>query len=128
MVAFTIVVLVLLSLLGAISFGLQGVGAADGRQNATFEANRLLELIRQRQLAQSLGFNDAPSARVPIEAAPFTSDFPANSGLTRRIVTDRLSDDPDHYQYKVFSIEVTVFWKTRGRESSVTLESLTRAL
>lgn len=128
MVAFTIVVLVLLSLLGSIAYGLRGVSSAEGHQEAAFAANRLFELVRQRKMPMTSGFDDPATARIPIEAPPFENDFEEGSGLTRQIVTERLSDDPDSYQSKVYRIKVTVFWKIRGREVHLTLNGLTREL
>lgn len=122
-----IVVLVLLSLLGVIEFSLQGVRGAQGHQQGLYHATHLLERIREQDLAIYLGFSDPITARIPLDAPPFSTDFPANTGYTRRLVTQRLSTDPTNYQFKVYRVEVTVFWKTRGREASVTLEGLTRA-
>ncbi len=128
MVAATIVLLVLLSLIGTIAFGLQGTQNVAGHQQAVDYARKLMELIRERDLAQNLGFSDTTGARVPLNAAPFTSDFPADSGYTRRLVTERLSTDNANYQSKLYRVEVSVFWKIKGREVHYTLEGLTRAL
>lgn len=132
MVAGTIVLLVMLALLGTIGYGLRGTANAEGNQQAVFHARTLLELIRERRLPQSPGFNDPPSARIPLDAPPFEPkplgrDFPADSGYTRRIVTTRLATDPDDYRSKVYRVDVTVYWQVKGRENSFRLLGYYRA-
>ena len=58
LVAGTVVILVMLSLLGSVSFALEGVRQLDGQDKATWYAQRLLEGIRERRLASGMGFND----------------------------------------------------------------------
>lgn len=128
MVAATIVLLVLLALLGTIAFGLQGTRDAEGHQKAVYHARKIMELIRERDLAQNLGFNDAVAARLPLDAPPFDSDFPADSGYFRRIVTERQSTDDLDYLSKVYRVQVTVYWTAKGRERHFEVEGLTRAL
>ena len=129
LVAATIVLLVLLSLLGVIAFGLEGVRNAEGHQDAVLYARQLFEVARENGLAQmeisppGIGFDDPADARIPLSAPPFDSldEFPENSGYTRRMVSRRLSDDPGLHGYKVYRIEVAVFWEVKGRESSFRL-------
>jgi type II secretory pathway pseudopilin PulG len=128
MVAATIVLLVLLALLGTIAYGLQGTQNAAGHQQAIYYARKLMELIRERDLAQNLGFSDAAGARIPLNAAPFATDFPADSGYSRRLLTEQLSADTLDYKSKVYRVDVTVFWEVKGREIHYQLEGLTRAL
>lgn len=129
LVASTIVLLVLLSLLGAIAFGLEGVRNAEGHQEAVMYARQLFELTRENGLAQmeifppDIGFNDPPEARIPLDTPPFDSleEFPEDSGYTRRMVTQRLSDNTSEHGFKLYRIEVTVFWQVKGHESSFRL-------
>ena len=135
LVSATIVLLVLLSLLGTIAFGLNGTQNAEGNQRAVLFARRLFELIRERRLAQTVGFNDPVTARIPLETPllpppPGESpqvDFPPGTGYSRRIVTSRLSTDSSDYKSKVFQIEVFVFWRVKSRENSFHLIGYDRA-
>lgn len=132
LIAGTIVLLVLLSLLGTIGYGLQGTRDAEGNQEAVFHARTMLELIRERRLAQNPGFSDPATARIPLDSPPFEpkprgEDFPADSGYTRRVVTSQLSADPADYRSKVYRIDVTVFWKVKDRENSFHLVGYYRA-
>lgn len=125
LIAFTIIVLVLLSLLGAVSFSLEGTRAAEGRLDASWIAQRTFENIRDRKLIAP-GFQDPVSARIPINAVPFESDFPANTGFTRRLVTERLSTDPTNYRSHLYQIDVSIFWENKRRENVYTLKGLYR--
>lgn len=132
LIAGTIILLVLLSLLGSIAFGLNGTKYAAGHQQAVFHARELMELIRERQLASAVitppnpGFADPSTARIPLNAPPFENDFPADTGYTRRIETRRLSTDPTNYHSKLYEIKITVFWKVKSRENSFRLSGLYR--
>ncbi|MFA5508847.1 MAG: hypothetical protein WC423_25705 [Vulcanimicrobiota bacterium] len=133
MVAGTVVMLVLLALLGTIAFGLAGTQNAEGHQKAVYYAQQLLELTRERGLARktttgnTLGFQDSENSRVPLNAAPFSGEFEGAERYTRRIVTRRLSNDPADYDYKLFEIEVTVFWTVKNRENHFRLVGVDRA-
>jgi hypothetical protein len=147
MVAATVVLLVLLTLLGALSFGLQGTRNAEGHQKAVAFARQMMELIRERGLARipvspppAIGFDDPAGARIELDAPPFqpkppasdpssppVEDFPAASGYTRRLVTRRLSLDPDDYQSRLYRIEITLFWRVKARENSCRLVGYDRA-
>lgn len=132
MIAGTIVLLVLLSLLGTIGYGLQGTRDAEGNQEAVFHARTMLELIRERRLAQDPGFNDPATARIALDAPPFEpkprgDDFPAQTGYTRRVVTSQLSTDPADYRSKMYRIDVTIYWKIKARENSFHLVGYYRA-
>ena len=122
--AATIITLVLLSLLGTISFALEGSRQAEGQQEAAWHAQALFENIRERGLPSSLGFNDPAGARIPLNDPPVDIDLPADTGYTRRIVTQRLATDPSDYQSKIYRVDVTVFWKSKRRESSFSLNGL----
>ena len=126
LIAGTVILLVLLSLLGTVSFALEGSRHAEGVQDGSWYAQSLVEVIRDRGLAQNPGFNDAPGARIPIETAPFNLDFPADTGYTRRIVTRRLSTDTTNYQYKLFEIVVTVYWQSKRSENSFEVRAVSR--
>ncbi len=137
LIACTIVVLVLLSLLGAIAFGLEGIRHAEGHQQGVYHAREILELIRERQWAfrpyslgavEAVGFLDEVDARVPLNGPPFQDDLPEGTGYSRRIVTEQLSFDPGDHRSKVYRVEVTVFWTVKGRENSFRVEGLNRAL
>lgn len=136
LVAGTIVLLVLLSLLGTIAFGLKGVQNAEGNQEAVFHARRLFEYIRENRLAERvvypphIGFADLPSDRILLEAAPFDTveEFQSNNRYTRRIVTERLSTDLSDHRSRLYRVEVTVFWEIRSGESSYQLVGYYRAL
>lgn len=132
MVAACVIMLVLLTLLGAISFGLEGTRNAAGHQQAVYFARELMELVRERHLAETVisppnpGFRDGADDRVPLNAAPFVKDFPDNSGYTRRIVTRRASSDPDDYHSRLYEIEITVFWRVKARENNYRLVGIHR--
>ena len=133
LVAATVVLLVLLSLLGTIAFGLHGTRNAEGHQDAVYHAIHLLELIRERRLAQTVippntteGFLDAEDARIALEDQPFADDFPPQTGYTRRIVTEQVSSDTTDYRSRTYRIEVTVFWNVKDRENSFRLVGLHR--
>lgn len=134
MIAGLVTVLVMLTLLGTISFGLEGTRNAAGHQQGVYHARQLMELIRERRLAECAltapspptGFNDASGTRVPLHAPPFANDFPDNSGYTRRLVTRRVSTDVNDYRNRLFEVEVTVFWKVKARENSYRLVGLYR--
>ncbi len=138
MVAAVIVLLVLLSLIGTVAFGLRGTREAEGSQDAVLHARRLIELIRERRLPQvevfppEVGFSDPAVSRTALDAFPFQpkpsgEDFPAGTGYTRRIVTERLSEDGDDYRSRLYLIDVTVFWKIKGRENQYQLTGYYRA-
>lgn len=128
LVAMSVVVLVILSLIGTTAFVLRGAQSSQGREAAMAEAQRLLEIVRERDLSSAPGFNDPPSARHLLEAPPFQLDFSPGSGLKRRIVTSRLSTSPSHHLYKVYKVSVTLYWEAKGRESHLVLETLDRVL
>lgn len=137
MIAATIVLLVLLSLLGTIAFGLSGTQNSEGSQQAVLHARQTLELIRERRLLHNEAhvFSDAANDRLPLETplvAPPSGedpiiDFPPNTGYSRRVVSERLSSDPNDYRCKLYRIEVTVFWKAKTRENSFRLVGYDRA-
>ena len=126
LIAFTVVVLVILSLLGTVSFALEGNRTAEGRQDAILIAQQLFETIRERELPASTGFNDAANARIPVGDPPFDNVLPPNTDYTRRIVTSRLATDPRDYRSRLYEVQVTVFWKIKERESQYVLEGLYR--
>lgn len=137
LIACTIVILVLLSLLGAIAFGLEGTRHAAGHQQGVYYARELLELIREKRYAYLprqqasltlVGFSDLEDDRIPLNDPPFQDNFPSQSGYTRRIVTEPMSPNPADHRSKVYRIEVTVFWRVKGRESSFRIEGLSREL
>lgn len=117
--------LVFLSLLGAVSFALEGTRHAEGYDDASWYAQRLMEAVRERDLAQTIGFSDPPSARIPLDAPPFDTDFAPDPNYTRRIVTTQLSGDPNDYRHNLYQIEITVYWQSKRRESSFQLVGLT---
>ena len=120
----TVVILVMLSLLGSVSFALEGVRQLDGQDKATWYAQRLLEGIRERRLASGMGFNDPTGTRVPIDAAPFNTFISPDADYTRRIVTTQLAPSTADYRHDLYRIEVTVYWKTKRRENSFKLVGL----
>ena len=132
MVAVVVVLLVLLALLGTIAYGLAGTRNAEGNQRAVHYAQRLLELTRERDLAReetvgtTIGFQDPEDARIPLNSPPFTDDFEAGTGYTRRLVTRRISNDPTSYESKLWELEVTVFWTVKGRENLFRLVGVDR--
>ncbi len=135
LVAVTIVLLVLLSLLGTIAYGLQGIENSDGHQKAVYHCQRIFELIRGRRLSQTawdppsraVGFSDAVNDRNALDAAPFDNDLPSGTRYTRRIVTKQISADITDYQFKLYEVEVTVFWKVKSRENHFKLTGIYRA-
>ena len=92
----------------------------------------MLELTRERDLAReetvgpTIGFQDPEDARIPLNSPPFTDDFEAGTGYTRRLVTRRISNDPTSYESKLWEIEVTVFWTVKGRENLFRLVGVDR--
>lgn len=134
MVAATIILLGLLTLLGVISSGLAGTRNSAGHHTAVYHARQFMELIRARRLPQkqvfppAFGFSDPASARIPLDAPPFEDDFPANTGYFRQLVTGRVSSDPKSYQARLYEVEVTVYWKVRARENKFRLVGLHRAI
>lgn len=143
LVAATIILLVLLSLLGTIAFGLNGTQNSEGNQQAVLHARQIFELIRERRLLHpnpdpdmdDVVFDDPVDARIPLETPlvppppdedPIV-DFPEGTGYTRRIVSERLSSDETNYQSKLYRIEVTVYWKIKARENSFQLIGYDRA-
>lgn len=143
LVASTIILLVLLSLLGTIAFGLNGTQNSEGNQQAVLHARQIFELIRERRLlhpnpdpdGEDTVFDDAVDARIPLETPLVPPpagedaivDFPEGTGYTRRIVSSRLSSDETNYQSKLYRIEVTVYWKVKARENSFQLIGYDRA-
>ena len=141
LVASTIILLVLLSLLGTIAFGLNGTQNSEGNQQAVLHARQIFELIRERRLlysdpdADDPFFDDPVDARIPLETplvGPDSGedplvDFPAHTGYTRRVTSKRLSSDETNYQSKLYRIEVTVYWKVKARENSFQLIGYDRA-
>ncbi len=134
LVAATVLLLALLTMLGVIAFGLAGTRNAAGHHSAVLHARQLVELIRSRRLAEVVvtppypGFSDGATARNPLEAPPFENDFPAQTGYTRRLVTEALSSDPNDYRSKLFRVEATVFWRVKRRENKFKVEGLYRAI
>lgn len=134
-VAGAVIILVLLSLIGAIAFGLEGVRSADGHQQAVYHARRLMELIRawsypiDNVVSPSyLGFQDLPTDRVLLHAAPFDNDFPTTTGYTRNLFTEPLSTDPTNYQSKIYRVRVIVYWEAKRRVSQFQISGLYRAI
>lgn len=134
-VAGSIIILVLLSLIGAVAFGLEGVRSAEGHQEAVFHARRLMALIRERGYPVThvvspgfLGFQDAPADRVPLDNPPFDNDFPSTTGYFRNLYTEPLSSDPTSYQSKVYRVKVTIYWQAKRRTSEFQISGLYRAL
>jgi len=132
MVAGTLVLLMLLALLGTVAFGLAGTRNAEGHQKAVHYAQRLLELTRERGLAREeiapsvIGFQDPSNARIPLHAPPFSNDFEDQTGYTRRLRTERLSNDTSSFEFKLYKIEVTVFWTVKARENQFRLVGIER--
>ncbi len=124
--AATLVTLVLLALLGTIAFGLRGVQSSENHQRGVYHARKLFDLTKERKLFLHASFDDPPEARLALDAPPFQDDFPAATGFQRRLVTHRLSDNPDSFEYKLYSIEVTVFWKDKTRDSEFQIRGLAR--
>lgn len=134
LIAATVILLVILTLLGVIAFGLAGTRNAAGHHSAVFYARQLLELIRSRRLPEVVvnpptpGFSDAASDRHPLEAPPFENDFPPHTGYQRRLVTAPLSSTAGDYKAKLHRIEATVFWRVKRRENQFRVVGLYRAL
>lgn len=134
LVAATVLLLAVLTMLGVIAFGLAGTRNAAGHHTAVLHARQLVELIRSRRLAEMVinppapGFSDAPADRIPLEDPPFENDFPPQTGYTRRLVTEAQSTDPNDYKSKLFRVEATVFWRVKRRENKFQVEGLYRAL
>lgn len=126
MVAIVIILLVLLTLLGTVSFSLEGARNAEGHQDAEYYAQSLFEAIRDRDLAQGTGFSDAATDRIPLNDPPFAGDFPADTGYTRNIVTTQLATDPADYRSKLYEVQVVIHWKVKNRENSFRLVGMVR--
>lgn len=130
MVAVAVLALGLLSLLGALAFGLRASESGARHAEATQHAKRYLALIRQRNLAfavedplpgVSSGLMDGSSVRRALNAAPFASDFPPNLSFRRRLVLSWAYPVGDPRHGRLARLESTVFWSDRGVERSVQL-------
>lgn len=136
----------LLIAVGVLAVGILGVCATFGYalraethagrlSEATGHARQLVELIRVRNLPfqydpgmppADSGLNDTASQRRPLNGAPFASDLPASTGLSRNIRIERVSTDTSDYRYNLARVTVTVYWQDRGGEKRVQLVSVHR--
>ncbi|MCA9794190.1 MAG: hypothetical protein KC910_20420, partial [Candidatus Eremiobacteraeota bacterium] len=87
----------------------------------------LLDLVRVGNLPEVAPINDPATARVPLEAAPFTANFAAGTGYTRNLQMVRQDTNPANYGYLLFEVTVNLYWESKGVEHSVTLKGLHRA-
>jgi len=135
MVAVTVLALGLLSLLGALAFGLRASENGARHAEATQHAKRYLALIRQRNLVfgvedplpdSNSGLNDDPALRRALDEAPFTGDFPAESGFQRRLALAWAYPASDPRHGRLARISATVFWDDRGVERRVELVGYAR--
>lgn len=130
LVAAAVLALGLLSLLGALAFGLRAAETGGRHAEATQHAKRYLALIRQRNLVFGVedplpdddsGLNDGPGFRRALEDAPFESDFPRDSGFQRRLALSWAYPTGDPRHGRLVRISATVFWDDHGVERRVEL-------
>lgn len=126
-VAVGVLGLVLLALVGVLISAFRGAQQAAKTDEALGVARQVLDLVRVGNLPEVAPINDPATARVPLEAAPFTANFPAGTGYTRNLQMVRQDTNPANYGYLLFEVTVNLYWESKGVEHSVTLKGLHRA-
>lgn len=130
MVAVAVLALGLLSLLGALAFGLRASETGARHAEATQHAKRYLALVRQRNLVFAVesplpdadsGLNDVPTMRRTLDEPPFADDFPEDAGFQRRLTLEWVYPPGDPRHGRLARISATVFWDDRGVERRVEL-------
>lgn len=133
-VLFAILVLAvgILAVSSAMGYGLRGGNQGARITEATGYARRLIDEVRTRDLPFVTPINDAPSARVALNAAPFggASALPANTNMTRNISMSLLkaakTGAPDDYKADLAEITVRVYWWEKHAEKFVELKAVHR--
>jgi len=125
LVAVAILGVGLLAVVGVLGMGLKSSKYSQQHTALVAHARQAIDLIRARgwafQPAMEIYFQDAPTERTPLQAAPFEEDF-SDEGYRRNLFIERLSPDPASFENSVARIRVTLYYQ--GRQ--VTLESLQR--
>lgn len=129
LVAVGVLAIGLLTLVGAVAYGLSVASEGEKHHQAVEHARRLIALTRARDLpytqptvppGPTSGINDAPSVRRPLGAPPFAGDgFPPDAGFERNIRLDW--DYPGYRADRLVKVTVTLYWQSKGRERSLTL-------
>lgn len=133
-VLFAILVLAvgILALASAMAYGLRGGDEGARMTEATGFARRLIDEVRSRNLPFSTPINDAASARVALNAAPFggASGLPNNPGMTRNLTMTLLkatkTGASDDYKNDLAEITVRVYWWDKNAEKFVEFKGLHR--
>jgi hypothetical protein len=116
----------LLAISAAVIYGLKAEQHGAPLTEAANHGENLVNRIRLQNIPFTAPINDAPTARVPLNAAPFTAFFPAGTPYTRSIQMQQLSLDPNNYQYDLSRVTVTLYWQERAGEQSLQLLSVHR--
>lgn len=135
MISIAVIAIALLGTMAALTYGIRGMTVSGKNTVALNHARQIIEMIRVKNLAwqpnapplNSSNLNDSSSARVALEAPPFSADFPAGSGFTRNISIQRVSLSSADYRYNIMQAIVTVYWWDHEAERKVVqISHLTR--
>jgi type II secretory pathway pseudopilin PulG len=133
-IAIVVLAVGILGVFASFAYGVNSVRYGGRVTEASNYARQLVELVRTRNLpfagacppASTSGYNDPAGTRRDLNAAPFANDLPANTGFTRQIRIERVSNDPADYRYEIARITVTVYWYEKSKEKKVEVTALHR--
>lgn len=120
----------ILSLVAALAYGSRAGGYAGRLSEATGYGRELINLIRSQNIPFNSPINDAPSARVALDAPPFGGLLPSGTSFTRNIQMQRLKaatdGGSDDYRFDLYRVTVMIYWRERDVEKHVRLDALHR--
>lgn len=134
MVAVGVLAVGILGVFACFAFGMRAEELADRKTQATYRARQLVDLIRTRNLPflgvcpppTSSGLNDPPGQKRPLNDPPFANDFASDTGFSRSIRIERVSNNPADYAYDMVRVRVVLYWNQKGTDRELELEVLHR--
>lgn len=122
-----VVTLGLLAISGAMIYATR-VGSQANRQTRALQyAKQLMALSKLYNLPRAGPINDSAAARIAVNAPPFEKEVLADSLYTRNIRMAAVSASSSDYRAQLYQVDVTIYWKDRGREVSLHQRAIHRA-
>lgn len=135
LVALGVLAVGILGVCSVFAFGTRAAGQGARITDATARCRQIVDLMRARNLPfgwtpslppGSSGLNDAEASRRDLAAPPFSADLPSDTGFTRNIKVEWVSQTAGDYRNILTRITVGVYWFDHGSERKVVLQALHR--
>ncbi len=138
LVSITLIAIALLGVMGSIAYGTKHSSSGAELSSATHLGRSLLSYIQETTLidtadvgepwpTEESGLNDPPNAFRQLDDPPFGGlrFEPLHlEKFRRRIQSQRVTDEPLNYRYKLARVKVSIFWTGKQGERSVDITGL----